>query len=139
GVRMRFYQLLAMQELLKVRADLVKLADDIVKTIEELINVGQANRPDLLQARIEARQERVGLENARALYQSAQEQLAAFVGAPHLRIDRVQGTFDNAEQIPDFDSTMNHLLEASPEIQVARAQVARNQFGLQREQIEPIP
>src|SRR5262245_9978771 len=66
GVRTRYYQLLAMQRLLDVRAELVKVADEAVTTTEELVNVGAANRADLLQARIEARQERVALENARA-------------------------------------------------------------------------
>src|SRR5439155_15061164 len=36
GVRVRFYQLLAMQRLLDVRADLLSVAEDAVKTTEEL-------------------------------------------------------------------------------------------------------
>src|SRR5207244_8616187 len=75
SVRMRFYQLLAMQRLLDVRAELLKVAEDAVTTTAELVNVGAANKPDLLQAEIEAQQEQVALENARALLQAAWEQL----------------------------------------------------------------
>ena len=50
---------------------------DAVTTTEELVNVGAANKPDLLQARIEERQENVALANARTLYDSAWRQLAA--------------------------------------------------------------
>jgi cobalt-zinc-cadmium efflux system outer membrane protein len=139
GLRVRFYQLLAMQQLLDVRAELLKVADQAVTTTEELKNVGAANEPDLLQARIEARQERVALANARALNQSAWEQLAAFVGDPHLPLGRLQGNLEAAAVVPDFDTTLAHLLEASPEIQVARAEIVRNQFALKREQVEPIP
>ncbi len=139
GLRVRFYQLLAMQRLLDVRADLLKVADQAVTTTEELKNVGAANEPDLLQARIEARQERVALENARALYQSAWEQLAAFVGNPALGVGRLQGDLEAAGAVPDFDTTLAHLLEASPEVQVAGAEIVRNQFALKREQVEPIP
>jgi cobalt-zinc-cadmium efflux system outer membrane protein len=139
GVRVRFYQLLAMQRLLDVRADLLRLAEDAVKTTEELMNVGAANKADLLQARIEARQERVALENARALYLAAWQQLAAFVGHPCRSVSRLQGDLEAAGALPDFDATLAHLLEASPELQVARAEVTRTQIALKREQVEPIP
>ena len=139
GLRVRFYQLLAMQRLLDVRADLLKVAQQAVTTTEELKNVGAANEPDLLQARIEARQERVGLENARALYRAAWEQLAAFVGNPCLPPGRLEGDLEAVAAVPDFDTTLAHLLESSPEMQIARAEIVRNQFGLKREQVEPIP
>jgi cobalt-zinc-cadmium efflux system outer membrane protein len=139
GVRVRFYQLLAMQRLLDVRAGLDKVAEDAVTTTEELVNVGAANKSDLLQARIEARQERVALENARTLYLAAWQQLTAFVGNPCLPVARLQGNLEAVAVVPDCDTTLAHLLEASPELQVARAQVTRNQLALKREQVEPIP
>ena len=139
GVRSRYYQLLAMRQLIAVREEFVRIADDIVVTLEELVNVGQANKSDLLQGRIEARQARVGLENAKALYLAAWKQLAAFVGQPDLPAGQLQGDLETGDRLPDFDTTLAHLLEASPELQVARAEVARNQFALRREQLEPIP
>jgi cobalt-zinc-cadmium efflux system outer membrane protein len=139
GVRMRCYQLLAMQRLLDVREQLLKNAQDAVATTEELVNVGAANKPDLLQARIEARQERVALENARALYEAAWQQLAAFVGDPRLPVGRLQGDLEQGPGLPDRDTTLAHLLEASPEVQIARLEVLRNQFSVRRERVEPIP
>jgi cobalt-zinc-cadmium efflux system outer membrane protein len=139
GVRIRFYQLLTLQRLLDVRADLLKVADDAVRTTEELLNVGAANSPDLLQARIEARQERIALENARAQFQAACRQLAALVGAPELAIARVDGDLEAALHVPDFEAALTHLLDASPEIQVALAEIGRAELGLRREQVEPIP
>jgi cobalt-zinc-cadmium efflux system outer membrane protein len=139
GLRVRFYQLLAMQRLLDVRATLLKVAEDAVTTTEELINIGQANKADLLQARIEARQERVALENARTLYAAAWQQLATHVGNPCLPVGQVQGDLEAPGAAPDFDAALTHLLEASPEVHVARAEVTRNQIALHREQVEPIP
>lgn len=139
SVRIAFYRLLAMQQLLDVRANLLKVAEDAVKTTEELVNVGAANKPDLLQARIEARQERVALENARTQYQAGWRQLAALVGTPELAASRLDGDLQAAVPLADFEPTLAHLLEASPEIQVALAEIARAQFGLKREQVEPIP
>jgi cobalt-zinc-cadmium efflux system outer membrane protein len=139
SVRIRFYQLLAMQRLLDVRAELLKVAQDAVTTTEELVNVGAANKPDLLQAEIEAQQEKVALENARALFQAAWEQLAALVGEPCLPLARLQGDLEAIEPLPDVCATLDHLLAASPEILIARAEIARGQFALRREQVEPIP
>jgi cobalt-zinc-cadmium efflux system outer membrane protein len=139
GVRVRFYQLLAMQRLIDVQSNLLGVAEDAVKTTEELINVGAANKADLLQARIEARQERVALKNARTQYAAAWQQLAAFVGNSSLPATRLQGDLETAGTVPDFDAALCHLLEASPEMLIARAEVARNQIALKREQVEPIP
>jgi cobalt-zinc-cadmium efflux system outer membrane protein len=139
SVRVRFYELLAMQRLLDVRAELLKVAEDAEKTTEQLVNVGAANKPDLLQARIEARQERVALENARTQIESAWRQLVALVGVPELAQSRLAGDLEAVTPLPDFDSTLAHLLEASPEIQVAQAEVARSQIGVKREQVERIP
>lgn len=139
SVRIRFYQLLALQQLLDVRANLLKVADDAVQTTEELLNVGAANNPDLLQARIEARQERVALENARFQYEAAWRQLAALVGAPELPVSRLEGDLEAVVPMPEFDATLAHLLEASPEIQVALSEIGRSEIGLKREQVEPIP
>jgi cobalt-zinc-cadmium efflux system outer membrane protein len=139
SVRIHFFQLLALQRLLEVRGELLKVADDAVQTTEELVNVGAANQPDLLQARIEARQERVALENARTQYEAAARQLAAHVGAPELAGSRLEGDLEAVAPMPDFGATLAHLLEASPEIQVALAEIARTEIGLKREQVEPIP
>src|SRR5262249_58371008 len=128
-----------MQRLLDVRADLVKVADEAVTTTEELVNVGAANKPDLLQARIEARRERVGLENARTTYAAARKQLAAFVGNPDLTAARVEGDLEAVPTLPDYEATLARLLEGSPEAMTARAEVDRAQVALRREQVEPIP
>jgi cobalt-zinc-cadmium efflux system outer membrane protein len=139
GVRVRFYHLLALQRLLDVRAELLKVAEDAVRTTEELVNIGAANKPDLLQARIEARQERVALENTRALSRAAWRQLGAFAGNPELPAGRLQGDLEAATGLPSWDATLAHLLEASPEIQVARAGITRSQLALKRQQVEPVP
>jgi cobalt-zinc-cadmium efflux system outer membrane protein len=139
SVRVSFYRLLAMQRLLDVRANLIKVAEDAVQTTEELVNVGAANRPDLLEARIEARQERVALEKARSQYEAAWQELAALVGEPSLPLGRLAGDLEALVAVPDVKTTLAHLLDASPEMQVARAEIARTQIGLKREQVEPIP
>ncbi len=139
SVRLRAYQLAAMQRLLKVRAELLTLAHDAYTTTDELVNVGASNNGDLLQARIEARQEEVALANATALYHAAWQQLTALIGEPSLPVTPLQDDLDIHPAVPDGETTLRHLLENSPEMKVAQAGLARAQFALRREQVEPIP
>jgi cobalt-zinc-cadmium efflux system outer membrane protein len=139
SVRISFYRLLTMHRLLEVRGQLLKVAEDAVQTTEELVNVGAANRPDLLAARIEARQERVALDKDRAHFDAAWHQLAALVGEPSLPRVQLEGDLEAAQAVPDMQATLAHLLEASPEMQIARAEITRTEIGLKREQVEPIP
>ena len=131
--------MLGLEQLIKVRLNLTKIAQEAATTTEELVNVGQANRPDLLQANSEFRRQRVALSAAENRHRSAWADLAAFVGCPNLPPTSLSGSLEQDRQIFDWDSTLAHLLQASPEVQVARAEVARNQCGLAREQVEPIP
>jgi cobalt-zinc-cadmium efflux system outer membrane protein len=73
------------------------------------------------------------------LYTVAWQQLGAFVGNPCLSVSRLLGDLEAPGAVPDFDTALAHLLEASPEVRVARAEVTRNQIAVQREQAEPIP
>lgn len=67
------------------------------------------------------------------------QELIAFVGCPDLPSRRLQGDLEQAGQTYEWASTLAHLLEASPEVQVARAKAARARCALAREQVEPIP
>jgi outer membrane protein TolC len=67
GVRIRFFEVLAAERLIDIHRELVRLNDDAVRTTEELENVGQANEPDLLQARVEARRARRAQERGEPL------------------------------------------------------------------------
>jgi cobalt-zinc-cadmium efflux system outer membrane protein len=65
--------------------------------------------------------------------------MAALVGEPALPLSRLEGDIETGPTLPDFDATLAHLQEASPEIQVALAKIARSETSLKRELVEPIP
>src|SRR5437899_853771 len=56
NVRTMFYLVLADQRLVDVRQNLAKLAADATRTSYQLANVGQADRPDVLQAEVDQQQ-----------------------------------------------------------------------------------
>lgn len=139
GVRVRFWDALTAQQLVAVRQNLLRIAEDALRTTEELVNVGQANRPDLLQAQIEARRARVELRNAEQRYRGSWTQLVAVVGKCDLSATPLTGQLAELDPPPEWERTLCDLLQASPEMQLALAEVARDQITVQRERVEPIP
>jgi cobalt-zinc-cadmium efflux system outer membrane protein len=139
GVRTHFYDALAAQRLVEVRGQLLRVTEDALKTTRQLVNTGAANRPDLLQAEVEARRARLDLKTAENRLVGQRAQLAAVVGQPHLPPAPLAGRLEVEGPPPEWDRTLCDLLEASPELQLARAEVVRDQIMLQREQAEPVP
>jgi outer membrane protein, heavy metal efflux system len=139
-VRIRFFEVVAAQRLIAIHRDLVRLNDDAVRTTEELANVGQANEPDLLQAKVEGRRARVALKNAENHHHGNWESLVSLIGAPELRPTLLDDRPLDADAAPlDFDATLANLLCVSPEIQAALAEIRRDQIMVRRERVEPIP
>src|SRR4029077_5216314 len=52
GVRMRFYQLLALQRMIELHRSMVENAEESLRTTREMFNTGQANRAEVLLAEV---------------------------------------------------------------------------------------
>jgi cobalt-zinc-cadmium efflux system outer membrane protein len=139
GLKVGFYDVLAAQRLIEVRRTLAENAQNALKTTEELVNVGQANKPDLLQARVEANRARVNLRTAESRYTRDWQHLVTLVGAPELPPTPLVGKLEPEGAPLEWESALCRLLEESPELQYAQAEVVRDQVALKREQVEPIP
>ena len=138
NVRMLFYQVLADQRLVEVRQNLAKLAADATKTSHQLFNVGQADRPDVLQAEVEQQQVEVSLRIARQNLQSAWRTLAAVAGKPGLPQTRLEG---DLEAIPDlhYDEWLATTLRDSPQVKLAQQAADRADASLVQARKVPIP
>jgi cobalt-zinc-cadmium efflux system outer membrane protein len=139
GIHMAFYDVLAAQRLIDIHRELLKNAEDAVKTTEQLVNVGQANEPDLLQAQIEAQRARVSLGNAEKRYRRDWEHLVTLLGAPELPPGPLAGQLEPEGPALEWESALCKVLQESPELEFVRAEVVRDQITVKREQVEPIP
>ena len=139
GVHIAFYEVLTAQRLIENHRELVKNAENGVKTTEELVNVGQANEPDFLQAQVEANRERVALVAAQRRYRRSWEDLVTQVGAPELPPTPLAGQLEPDGPPLEWENELCRLLQESPEIQFARAEVVRDRITVEREQVEPYP
>ncbi len=138
NVRALFYEVLAAQNMVEVRQNLVKLAGDAVETSQELGNVGQADRPDILQAEVEQQQAAVGLRVAQQNLEASWRVLAAVVGKPDLPVAKLEG---DLEAIPDlsYGEWKASALRDSPEVKLAQQEIERAEAELVEARKVPIP
>lgn len=140
SVRIRYYDVLAAQRLVKLREEMLRLTEEAARTTADLKNVGQANDPDVLQARVEARRARVALRNAESDHRSAWNTLVAYVGVPELLPVLLDERPLEADAPPiDHDVALAEILRCSPEVQASHAEIRRDHIMVQRERREPIP
>lgn len=138
NVRVSFYEVLAAQRLVDLRQTLAKLAADATQTSHQLGNVGQADRPDILQAEVEQQQANVSLRIAQQHLQASWRMLAAVIGKPDLPLARLQG---DLEAIPDlnYEEWVATILRESPEVKLAQQAVDRAEASLVQARKAPIP
>jgi cobalt-zinc-cadmium efflux system outer membrane protein len=139
GVRMKYYAVLAAQQLVEVERELLQNHEELVRTTREMANVGQANRPDVLQAQVAFQRQRVALRAAENRLRKSWEGLVTTVGAPQLAFASVAGDLEQDLPPLGWDEALRQILEHSPELRVARAEVLRDEITVERERVQPIP
>jgi cobalt-zinc-cadmium efflux system outer membrane protein len=139
GIQTAFYEVLAAQQDIDIRRELAANAEKAVRATEEMVNVGQANAPDLLQAQVDARQAQVAVGNSEGRYRRAWEHLITLVGAPELPPQPLVGILEPDRPQLDWDCSLRRLLEESPVLQAARAEVVRDQIMVKRESVQWVP
>jgi outer membrane protein, heavy metal efflux system len=138
NVRALFYQILAAQRLVEVRQNLAKLAGDATETSHQLGNVGQADRPDILQAEVEQQQANVNLRIAQQNLQASWRMLVAVAGKPVLTVTRLEGDLD---ALPDlnYEEWLATTLSESPEVKLAHQAAERAEASLSQARKAVIP
>jgi cobalt-zinc-cadmium efflux system outer membrane protein len=110
-----------------------------MQAAEELLRAQEVSQVDLLQARIEANSAKLTLSNAQNQQQAAWRQLAVVVGMPDLAPAKIQQPPDDRATDLVWQSTLQHLLQSSPEVARAEADVERAKCALARELAGRVP
>jgi outer membrane protein, heavy metal efflux system len=138
GVRIAFYQSLAMQAMVETRGKLRDIANDAAETTRQLFNVGQADQPDVLEADVEADQDELAVVTEVQEQQRAWSVLAAVVGKPDLALEHLQGDLETLPEV-NGEEILETILRDSPALKIAQLGVARADAEMQRAQHESIP
>jgi outer membrane protein, heavy metal efflux system len=139
SVRQTFYSVLLTERRIEVQERLAALASEAVGVTAQLFNVGAADRPDFLEIEIESRRLQLQLNRSKNGLLASRAQLAALTGVREVASRPIAGTIDAA--IPELqrEQVMQTLLEQSPELRAARAELERARAMTARARRETYP
>jgi outer membrane protein, heavy metal efflux system len=138
NVRALFYEVLAAQRMVETKRSLVMLAADAVETSRQLGNIGQADRPDILQAEVEQQQATVNLRVAERNLEACWRILADVVGKPDLPVTTLEGDLESIPNL-NYEESVATALRESPEVKLAQQEVERAEALLSQARKAPIP
>lgn len=137
-VRIRFYQTLGTQNRLDIQRELLTTARDRLITVQEMINVGQADQADLSMARVQVEEQQLKVNMAENDLEMEWEWLMTVVGMPQSQ-EALNGNLDRELSQLQWDSTLQRLLDESPELGLVRAILKADVITIEREKVQPIP
>lgn len=138
-VKLHYYRALAAGELVTIHEAFVANAEDRLQTTREMLNLGQANHPQMLQAEVDTQAHRLDLVAAKNNFFRTWNELTAVIGAPHLEPSPLCGPLAPRECPLAWEMALGELLARSPELRAARQEVRHDEIAVRRERVQPIP
>jgi cobalt-zinc-cadmium efflux system outer membrane protein len=139
SVRQTFYSVLLTERRIEMQERLAALASEAVGVTAQLFNVGAADRPDYLQIEIESRRLQLQLNRSKNELLAVRAQLAAVTGVREVAVRPIAGSIDTAIPELEREQVIRTLLEQSPELRAARAELERTRAVTARARRETYP
>src|SRR5206468_727451 len=125
AVRLAYYRMLAAQEMLDTRKDLLRITEDTLKTTRQIRNIGQADDTEVLQAEVELQRHEIAVAAQEHTLRQAWRSLVAVVGTPGLEVRTVSGSLDKDLLELDDEQIVHAVITASAAIRIARFLIDR--------------
>lgn len=139
AVKMAFLRVLAAQELLDARRDVAGIMQDAVETQRRLMNTGQADETEVLEAEVEAQRARMGARMQENTLREEWRSLAAVIGQPGLPLSTVNGDLEHGWPELNEEEAIEAIAKESPAVRIAATAESRAQSALARAKREAIP
>jgi outer membrane protein, heavy metal efflux system len=139
SVRQAYYSVLLSERRIEVQERLAALASEAVGVTAQLFNVGAADRSDYLEIEIESRRLQLQLNRSKNERFALRAQLAALTGVREVADRPLAGSIDAAIPNLERDQVLRTLLEQSPELRAARADLGRTRAVTERARRETFP
>src|SRR5258706_12567143 len=139
AVKMAFLRVLAAQELLDARRDMAAIAQDSTETQRRLMNTGQADETEVLEAEVGAQRMRMSARMQENTLREEWRSLAAVIGRPDLPLTTVAGDLEKGWPEVNEEETVEAIAKESPAVRIADVAEARAQRILDRARGEAIP
>jgi cobalt-zinc-cadmium efflux system outer membrane protein len=137
-VRLAYWDVIVAQRLAQLEARLIDIAQQSQSTAKQLFDAKEGTRIDLLQSKIEADQARLDYGRALNRADAAWQQLSAVVGV-QLTPQTLAGNLGELGEGITWETAIDRVLAANPELAAAQSDIERARWQLQRELAEPIP
>ncbi len=138
-VKRAFYRVLIAQEKLNLATQLYEAQQQAVSQSRQLFESGETPKTDLFQTDLQAQRAKVMVGEARVIHKNSWRQLAASIGSPNLKQRPVLGSFEPIAQPLSFDFWQQQILETSPDLLAAKAEVERVRTTIEQEIAQSIP
>jgi outer membrane protein, heavy metal efflux system len=139
SVRSLYFEAVVATRRVHVRERLAQLTDEAVKVSRQLYNTGAADRPDVLESEIEARETRLALEASRDQQYHTWLSLVTMIGQPDMKLRPLAGELDASPPELEREAAVAALLRDSPQLRRARAQAERAEAIVKRADGESFP
>ncbi|HET9995152.1 MAG TPA: TolC family protein [Candidatus Acidoferrum sp.] len=139
AVKMAFLRVLAAQELLDARRDLARIAQDAAETQRRLMNTGQADETEVLDAEVAEQRLRMAARMQENTLREEWRSLAAVIGQPEIPLATVAGDLENGWPELNEEQAVEAVAKESPAIRIATASETRAQAVFARAKRESIP
>jgi len=139
AVLAQYYAVLVSQEAVKATNALVQFADETYRVLVEQTKGGEAAAYEPLQLRVLATQARAAAVQAHNRYISAWQQLTAEMAVPQMPPTELAGSIDASPPNVCWDLAVERTVRFHTDVLVAQSTIAREQFDVRRQRVEPIP
>lgn len=138
-VRQEYFAALAAQRRRVLLEKLLKVAEQSEKTGSNLFKAEQVSETDVLLLRVERRRAELSLQTSDITLEGRKRQLAATMGVRDMKIESLEGSLSVPMRDFGSDQVQNEIVYGNPLVQMAHLEITRNQFLLQRAEVDPIP
>ena len=139
AVKMAFLRVLAAQELLEARRDMAKVEQDAAETQRRLMNTGQADESEVLEAEVQSQRVRMAARMQENTLREEWRSLAAVIGQPELPLATAAGDLENNWPELNEEQAVESIAKESPAARIADAAETRAQSVLARAKRESVP
>jgi len=139
AVKIAFLRVLSAQELLDARRDLASIAKDAAETERRLMNTGQADESEVLEAEVEAQRMRMSARMQENTLREEWRSLAAVVGQPEMPMATVAGDLEKDWPELNEEQVVEAISKESPAVLIAEAAEGRAQSVLAQARRATIP
>lgn len=138
-VRTAFYRVLIAQRQNKLATNLAESYRSAIDQMQSLFQAGEITRSAILQVEVQFQQAINSQNDSQAAFMSAWRQLAAVTGDMTLTAQNVEGDLDLLAEQMDFNIVLADVIQRSPELQLAVAQIRQAEAVVRREKNAALP